>query len=299
MDAFISCFRSTIAMRMTSTTDRYSGRVGRLSERQRADFERDGVVRLPGAFSATDAAHMREQVWNALREEYGIQPDEPATWTIGQPTGFQALTRSGAFDALGGPVLAGALDDLLGKGGWKAPKHWGSPLLRFPVGGSSWEVPGKQWHLDFPARGPTRPLFGVRILALLDAVEPRAGGTLVVTGSHELVARRVARKPAPGHSRDVRRSLMQTDPWFLHLCSDTEDADRIERFMTRGAVVDGVTVRVVELTGAPGDAFLMHPWQLHAPAPNCGTSPRLMLSHAVMRTGWAPSPDVAPPPRMF
>jgi hypothetical protein len=43
----------------------------------------------------------------------------------------------------------------------------------------------------------------------------------------------------------------------------------------------------VELSGAPGDVVLMHPWQLHAPAPNCGTSPRLLLSQSIVRVGWA------------
>jgi hypothetical protein len=269
-----------------------------LGERQLADFERDGVVRVPGVFAEADAARMRERMWEVLRAEHGIERDDPSTWKIVQPTGFQSLTRSGAFDALRGPVLMAALDRLLGEGGWRGPKRWGAPLVTFPGGVAPWDVPRKQWHLDFAPRGAVRPLSGVRILALLDAVEPRGGGTLVVAGSHEVVGRLVARGAAGRHSSDVRRVLMRADPWFRELCSDAGSGDRIRRFMTEGATVDGVAVRVVELTGAAGDAFLMHPWQLHAPAPNCTRSPRLMLSHAVVRLGWSPMAGVAAAPRM-
>jgi hypothetical protein len=39
---------------------------------------------------------------------------------------------------------------------------------------------------------------------------------------------------------------------------------------------DGVAVRVVEVTGQPGDAFVCHPSLLHAVSVNCRTVPRLM-----------------------
>jgi ectoine hydroxylase-related dioxygenase (phytanoyl-CoA dioxygenase family) len=245
------------------------------------EFERRGFVRLRGIFTVADAQHMRERIWKLLRDEYGVEQAEPRSWSVRQPTGFQSLTRSGAFAAFASPRLVEALDELLGPDGWRAPKHWGSPLVTFPHRETRWDVPSRQWHLDFPARGRGRPLFAVRILAFLDGVEPRAGGTLVVEGSHQLVERFVGRG-ARAHSRDTRRAFMQMHPWFRDLCSESSD-DRIQRFMHEGATVDGVALRVVELVGEAGDAFLMHPWQLHAPAPNCGTSPRLMLAHTVVR----------------
>ena len=62
------------------------------------------------------------------------------------------------------------------------------------------------------------------------------------------------------------------------------DDDRIQRFMIEGRVIDGATVRVLELTGVPGEVFLMHPWTFHDPSPNCGSTPRMMVSHSVFRT---------------
>jgi ectoine hydroxylase-related dioxygenase (phytanoyl-CoA dioxygenase family) len=32
-----------------------------------------------------------------------------------------------------------------------------------------------------------------------------------------------------------------------------------------------------------GDVVLMHPWTFHAPAPNCGAKPRIMVGHSVYR----------------
>jgi len=40
--------------------------------------------------------------------------------------------------------------------------------------------------------------------------------------------------------------------------------------------IGGVTLRVVELTGEPGDMVLCHPTIVHTASPNCGTWPRLM-----------------------
>jgi hypothetical protein len=254
-----------------------------LTAEQRIDFDQLGVVRLTGVFSAADAARMREGLWQALAAQ-GLRRDDPATWRPVQATGFQALTRSGTFDALGGRVLASALDDAFGGSSWIRPRHWGAPLVTFPTGASPWSLPSRQWHIDFPARGAARPLAALRILAFLETVEARAGGTLVLAGSYHLVERLVASGAvAHGHSPDVRRALARRSAWLRDLWSDGDDADRIQRFMTDGALVDGIALRVLELSGAPGDAVLMHPWQLHAPGPNCGSAPRLMLSHSVVR----------------
>jgi ectoine hydroxylase-related dioxygenase (phytanoyl-CoA dioxygenase family) len=46
--------------------------------------------------------------------------------------------------------------------------------------------------------------------------------------------------------------------------------------------VDGVEVRVEEMTGDPGDIWLMHPAALHAAAPNVREAPRLVLAQLVL-----------------
>jgi ectoine hydroxylase-related dioxygenase (phytanoyl-CoA dioxygenase family) len=53
-------------------------------------------------------------------------------------------------------------------------------------------------------------------------------------------------------------------------------ADRIAAFMDRETIVEDVPLRVVELTGEPGDMVFCHPVMVHCAAPNRGARPRFM-----------------------
>jgi ectoine hydroxylase-related dioxygenase (phytanoyl-CoA dioxygenase family) len=55
--------------------------------------------------------------------------------------------------------------------------------------------------------------------------------------------------------------------------------------MERSEVSDDVELRVIEMTGEPGDVLLTHPLLLHAPARNCASVPRIVLSSTVFRSG--------------
>jgi hypothetical protein len=57
--------------------------------------------------------------------------------------------------------------------------------------------------------------------------------------------------------------------------------DRIAYFMRETRDVRGVRVRVVELTGEPGDAILCHPFDAARRAPNRRESPRFMRSQRI------------------
>ncbi|MGH3880461.1 MAG: phytanoyl-CoA dioxygenase family protein, partial [Actinophytocola sp.] len=142
------------------------------------------------------------------------------------------------------PAVRHAIDELAGAG---QPFSWGDPLVTFPTAGE-WRVPTTGWHIDFPARSNLR----LKWLGYLEPVRPRGGGTVVLAGSHRLVAEVLAeRDPAdPGRSADLRDAVL-----------------------ARTGADD-----VVELTGEPGDVVFMHPHVFHAPAPNHTDEPRLMLT---------------------
>ena len=53
-------------------------------------------------------------------------------------------------------------------------------------------------------------------------------------------------------------------------------ADRIAAFMDAETLVEGIPLRVVELTGEPGDMVFCHPVMVHSVAPNRGVGPRFM-----------------------
>ena len=58
------------------------------------------------------------------------------------------------------------------------------------------------------------------------------------------------------------------------------------------AEVGGLTVRLGEMLGAPGDLILMHPAIVHGAAPNTASGPRMMLTEWIVRRG---AMDGAPP----
>ncbi len=240
-----------------------------------SQFEEKGWVRLPKAF---DPSGMAEALWHALRA-HGMRPDDPMTW---KQSGGQALAdkwltkfgKSGVFAGVANHEVDAALDQLLGDGWIEQSGRWGSPLVTFPTEGG-WDVPTGGWHLDMP---PANPLSAVRMFAYLSEVREHGGGTLIVEGSHRLAT------AYPGlHSRVVRNRLSELHPWFRELWQPVDVERRLPVLMDEGAHVRSVRVRVVELTGSPGDVVLWHPSLFHVGAPNASSQPRLMLTHTVLR----------------
>jgi ectoine hydroxylase-related dioxygenase (phytanoyl-CoA dioxygenase family) len=117
------------------------------------------------------------------------------------------------------------------------------------------------------------------MFAYLTEVRPGGGGTLIVAGSHRLAGGLDGIKSAA-----FRTWLSKRSDWFQELWRPVAGDDRVRRHMEDGAEIDGVHVRVVELTGAPGDVVLWHPSLLHIAAPNCSEQPRFMLTHTAYRT---------------
>jgi hypothetical protein len=223
---------------------------------------------------------MRERVWKALRARHGFREEDAATWTSWRPGKLKGeIERAGGFPELATPALVDVLDALLGTDRWQPPDRWGIPILTFPTPGP-WELPHRFWHLDLPAVA-AESLRCVIALTLLSAVEPRGGGTVVVAGSSRLVERLCARGEVAGQGRsiDVRRTLRRLDPWF-HLLWEGEGEDR-ERRLREGTTALGGALRVLEVTGEPGDVVLMHPWTLHSISRNARREPRLALSSHV------------------
>ena len=134
---------------------------------------------------------------------------------------------------------------------------------------TQWSIPRQVWHTDAPRVGrPGVP--GVIALGFLGQVLAGGGGTLFVAGSHRLL-------DAPGRelrSKAFKRALRRK-PYFSVLLG--EDGAERARYLAQAHRVDGVDLRVVELTGEPGDVVLADARLLHAPAPNAQSTPRLMV----------------------
>ena len=120
-------------------------------------FDETGIIRIPGAFSARDAARMRDVVWNELRGRYGIRRDDPSTWQpapADRPEVDQAQPRLRRRSAA--RPSPPTLDAVLGAGTWRPPKHYGNVLVTMPDA-TEWRVPHRLWHPDFPPTLPAGP----------------------------------------------------------------------------------------------------------------------------------------------
>jgi len=258
---------------------------GVLTAEQRGLLGTAGWVRLPGVVERAVADGMADTVWASLADR-GIARRQPATWPAGLMGKHQRLRRSRAFDAFGAaPATVAVVEELLGPGGWGGDHAWGPALITFPQPGP-WMVPHKVWHLDLPGRGDPDPgtAPAVRLFGYVSDVVARGGATLVVEGSHELVRRMVAAAPDhdAGGSADLRKRLIADHPWFRAL-SREGPAERVQQFMVDGDEIDGVHVRVAELTAEAGDVVVMQPWTLHNFSMNCADAPRFMVTHTIYR----------------
>jgi len=249
-----------------------------LSPEEIARFEADGFVVIKGAFSPDDAAEMRREWWAELEKVHGIREHDRSTWF--QPLPDLKAAKFGTVGAkLGSARLRGAIDDLVGAGAWPEPKHWGRVLTTFPQAGV-WDVPTKLWHSDSPSSWHRERMNGVMLFSFVGDVRPGGGGTLILAGSPRLLALRdrELRRQDPGAdaARD-RDRFYRWAPWLRALSgADPSPPDRPLSFMREGAEIEGVPVRVVELTGEPGDVVACHPTIAHCVSPNCGEAPRFM-----------------------
>jgi hypothetical protein len=262
---------------ITSHTGTGRGKTRRvLTPEQRAEFDRTGIVKLPGAFERHDAERMQAVLWDEMARRYGIERDDTSTWYRHAPTRLTTTKKSRAFASILGSTVTAALDDLLGAGRWQAPKHFGNVLVTMP-NAREWRVPHAIWHADFGPEISRERLPVVKVWALFDDVAPGGGGTPQLAGSHRAFARYLERTGECDYKR-AKFGFLASHPCLRALSHPDDDPRRNERFMEEGAEVDGEHLAVVECTGNAGDAYVTHPWVYHSIADNATPRPRLMRS---------------------
>ena len=241
-------------------------------------FERDGYVAVRQAFSRADGLAMERQWWRELEAAHGIRADDPSSWH--QIRGdLKAAKRDPVQAKILTDRVRGVFDDLLGQAAWSRPRDWGRALVTFP-GPGLWDVPTRLWHWDNPCElhlDQPRALF---VVSFIGPVAPRGGGTLILSGSPRLLIQQERRIPPSQRGELGARNwerFHRSHPWLRTLTGQAPSpADRIAAFMDRETTVDGVPLRVVELTGEPGDMVFCHPVMVHCVAPNRGGRPRFM-----------------------
>ncbi len=249
-----------------------------LTPEQHDEFNRRGVLRLEGLLSPSGVTRARDFVLRRM-EQLGLWKD--GAWRLGDrprpnypDTGLKTSkvvgNRHPELEALAEePALRAAVDELLGGRPFDRRMHPRPQLLFTVPNADTWMLP-TAWHADAP-RLPSRERPGVQLFACLDHVAPRGGGTLVIAGSHLLLndGRHV-------RARDLRRELSQ-EAFFRPLWA-TQPARWGDDEALPSGMVGNVALQVMELTGAPGDAYLVDLRTLHSGAPNAADRPRMMIT---------------------
>ena len=262
--------------------------ISTLTPEQHDTFRREGVLRLEGLLSAEPVRRAREAVLGRL-QQLGLWKD--GAWRLNDAPrpawpdrGLRAKeigNKHAALEALiEEPRLLAAVDALLDGRAFDRALYKRPQLLFSLPNAGAWTVPNG-WHVDSP-RLASGACPGVQLFTFLQPVEPRGGGTLVVAGSHRLLNEgRFIR------AEEIRRRL-RGEPFFRELYSDAP-ADAVERarLMDETVTLGDAALRLVELTGAPGDAWFVDMGVLHTGAPNARDVPRMMATHRFLRADLA------------
>lgn len=257
-----------------------------LSPEDVASFEQHGYVYLPKAFSPADALAIQDSIWSQMQEQ-GIDRRDRSTWPNGSWHG--AKDNPSLERTIATPRLCGAINQLLGSDNWRVPNRWGGYLISFPTDpAQDWELTSQAWHWDDTLINHfRRSNTGLMIFTLYSDVQAHGGGTLIVPGSHRLIKQffqRLSPTDQQLKQKSLKQRFAQSQPWLAELTGLTSIfANRTRQFMAETTEVDGVSVRVIEVTGEPGDAYLCHPAIYHAASPNHATVPRFMRVKGLAR----------------
>ncbi|NHN35394.1 hypothetical protein [Paenibacillus agricola] len=262
-----------------------------LTDAQVQHFIEKGWVKLEQAFPRENALAAQDVVWNYFKQQFGMDKHDRSTWkkprihlTNIQET--QKFYDRPEFMVCNTELLFDAIEDLVGRG---RCINTGVPNARFGTMAVSvysdvpWDVPTTGWHYDgdFFTHYVDSLEQGLLVLCLFsDIAGPQCGGTLLVEGSHNIVAKVLHENPDGLHHREANKKVIESDPWLRELVGLTEKdpgTNRIQKFMNQTYEdPNGFQLRVIEPTGNAGDIVLCHPFVLHAASVNTLGTPRFL-----------------------
>jgi uncharacterized protein (DUF433 family) len=198
----------------------------------------EGFVILHEGFSRQIAAEGRAFIW----KEMNLPSDDPAAWKE-SVIHLQKNFICSPFDQVMNPRLQTAVGELMGENRGIIHHQFGWWPILFPgfPGPGGWHVDGSNFHHHLTSREQ-----GLVTLYLFSDMEPGDGGTPMIRGSHQVVARLLAEAEPAGLSHEELTKMLPL-------------AD---------------LTRVAQVTGEAGDVAMLHPFLIHGFGPNVGSRVR-------------------------
>ncbi|MCY4128590.1 MAG: phytanoyl-CoA dioxygenase family protein [Gammaproteobacteria bacterium] len=244
-----------------------------VDESQLRAFDERGVIKVKSAFDAKMASDIECELWRRF-QKWGIEPAVPESWESLDEATIRKVMK-GTRRVRGLESIYNARSDAIASAlARETDLEKQKALLLLTFSGRhdyipDQAVPSSIWHSDTP-NVPGEGLTGVIVLGFINHVRPRGGGTMVITGSHRLFETSTSAIT----SKMAKRRLKKY-PYFRELLS-SKSTNR-ERFFNEPGYVNDIELKVVELTGEPGDVYFVNGSVLHTIARNYQPDPRMMV----------------------
>lgn len=262
-------------------------------------LEDEGFVRFPGAFQESDAKVLLGSLWQDYAERHGVVYGEPSTWLAKKPRELRLYGKpphslKGTIEYI---LLESHLNDIadhmFGEGVYRSVGKT-SLFVNCPARDGKWSTPSG-WHADIDispsdSEGPRPDFFYA--FAFLDVLEPHGGATVLLTRS----ARRARAsgqiftqqgklfiEALANENADFKALFRSPGPEVAGGCAQDSSDECERRFKDDGVESGGCLLKLVELTGSPGDITIWDPCSLHSASSNFSDRPRSVIRFRLER----------------
>lgn len=263
-----------MTLQLVSESDIRKSRAA-LSERDQKTFIDRGLIKVATAFDPQQAYEVQEELWKRFAR-WGIEPNRPETWESMDDSSLRTLMKATrrvtGLNSIYNEKVDEIAQTLTQEPVSELDKSKAFLLLTFSnqheyIGID--RVPRSMWHSDTPNLAG-RGIAGVIVLGFINRVEPKGGGTMVITGSHRLFE-----SSGTAITSKLAKRKLKRHPYFQKLFSKQTENRR--QFLDTPGYVENVEIKVEELTGDPGDAYFVNGSMLHTLCRNFNKQPRMMV----------------------
>jgi hypothetical protein len=240
----------------------------KVDERALQAWEQEGVLRITDLIPLEWFVYLRKRIIEIL----GSAPESPQSWPNLDSSLLKPIGRDKHCVPLEIASVKEAVDNLIGKG-WEYPKTGGGWFVNTPrqlekqYSPKIELVPRGAWHWD--DRPDLHAGQGLWLFTPVTELLPHSGGTWLVAGSARLVTDFYMKLPPEKKGKPtkvVKKWFTDAHEWFKVLNS-------VETLNQTNQESD--SVRLLNVTGKPGDVVVMKDFTIHSAPEYIGPGPRV------------------------